>query len=624
MRRRRLFVWAVVTAMLAGAMPLIASAAGTATVSIGDATVAEPNDRTGTVAVELPVTLHGGTAGASSVAWGTAAGTACTADFVTASGTLSIPAGAAGGTIVVTVRADRTAEPTEAFSVELSSASGAAIGDAVGQVAILPVPSGLALGDVIVTEPDAGTLRVAVVATLGALAKKDVTFGWQLRSVTGTVGQDAPAASGTGRIAKGALGTVIPVTITGDTTVEPNEDLEIVVTSVANSALADGIGRITLRNTDVAPPPTPSPSPTPTPTPTPKPTPTPTPTPRPTPTPTPTPAPSASPTPAPSPTPSPTPTPLPFEWQPPEGAVPATGTAVYAESASGDYIGQGRTYLYTNANAILTVSPSGSRVRVIVNGDEGWDATFAQPSSSATIQTGVWDNLGRYPFHVPGLAFGGEGRGCNELVGRFAVDEVSYAAGVLQTLTLRFEQLCQGSSAPLLGFIRYDASDFSEPPPPGDAADFPWSPPAGAVPETGNYLYFESSAGDYIGQGRTDLYTEVDSSITPDWYRSTVQVFIGEAGTTPTWNLNVDGRWNQTKLAVGLYENVQRWGFHNPASGGLSFTGEGRGCNKSLSTFAVDEITYEGTELQSVSLRFVQRCEVTNPPLYGALRWTSP
>lgn len=53
-------------------------------------------------------------------------------------------------------------------------------------------------------------------------------------------------------------------------------------------------------------------------------------------------------------------------------------------------------------------------------------------------------------------------------------------------------------------------------------------------------------------------------------------------------------------------------------------SGERRGCNTLKATFAVDEVTYAGGQLQSVSIRFVQRCEVTGPPLYGALRWIRP
>ena len=52
--------------------------------------------------------------------------------------------------------------------------------------------------------------------------------------------------------------------------------------------------------------------------------------------------------------------------------------------------------------------------------------------------------------------------------------------------------------------------------------------------------------------------------------------------------------------------------------------GEGRACGSLSGSFAVDEITYDGPELVSVAIRFVQRCAGTHPPLYGALRWTAP
>ena len=59
-------------------------------------------------------------------------------------------------------------------------------------------------------------------------------------------------------------------------------------------------------------------------------------------------------------------------------------------------------------------------------------------------------------------------------------------------------------------------------------------------------------------------------------------------------------------------------------SGDIYFSGMGRGCNRLLATFAVDDITWSGTELQSMTIRFVQRCEMTGPPLYGALHWQRP
>ena len=565
---RRLPAVLLLAALAAGLVPTAVIAATTPMLYAGDATIAEPAERTGTVAVEVPVTLAPPAAGSVSVNWRTVAGTAGSSDFLASSGVLTIPAGTHGGSIVVHVRADRVAEGAESFAVELTSAAGATLGHASGTVTIVPAGAGLALGDTTLTEPDGGTQTIGVAATLAAAAKKDVTFGWQLRSATGTVGSDAPAASGTAVIPRGSLGTVVRLSVSGDTAVEADETLEVVVTSIAGASLADGIGTIILRNTDLPPPPPPDP----------------------------------------------------FGWNPPAGAVPASGTALYVESPAGESIGQGRTYLYTKANSVLDVSAVGSRVHLAVEGDEWWNGDFAQPSGSV-VATGYWENLRRYPFYVPGLSFSGEGRGCNTLLGRLSVDQVTYAGSALSTLTLRFEQRCEGSGAPLRGFLRYDAADPTTPPPPGDPASFAWQPPAGTVPATGDYLYFESSPGDWIGQGETRLYTEADSTFTPDWGGRIVQLFVNAPGG---WAAEFSGPDAMPLLTRGLYADVRRFPFHNPAKGGMDFHGNGRGCNELLGTFAVDEITWDGTELASVSIRFVQRCEVTGPPLYGALRWERP
>ena len=272
----------------------------------------------------------------------------------------------------------------------------------------------------------------------------------------------------------------------------------------------------------------------------------------------------------------------------------------------------------------------GNEVDLFVDGDEGWRLQFSEPDPGTAVVTGAWDDVGRHPFTNPGLSFTGEGRGCNQLLGRFVVDEVSYGMGMMLTLTVRFEQRCEITGSPLRGYVRYDFLDPTAPPPPGDAAAFGWSPPPGAVPDTGDYFHSESSPGDYIGQGRTELYTPADSTLVPDWWGRMFQFFVQENGTGSDWRVELAGRYNQPLLEPGLYEDVQRWPDHNPAKGGLAVAGEGRGCNRLAGAFAIDEITYENVEypntpeLRSISMRFVQRCEETGPPLFGALRWTAP
>jgi hypothetical protein len=551
--------------VLAG-LPAVATGATGSSVSVGDVRVAEPAVRTGTVKVEVPITVHPAAATSLSLAWRTVAGTASAADFTTASGTLAVAAGAAGGAIEVQVRADKLIEGIEWFSIEVTSAPGAVLADASGDVTIAPSAAGLSLGDVTVTEPDGGSLQIAVPATLGSAAPKAVSIGWQLRSGTGTVGEDAPAASGTATIAKGSLGTLLRIAISGDTTVEPDEGLEVAVTSLTNTSLADGLGAITLRNSDIPPPDT-------------------------------------------------------FGWTPPADVLAGDTTILYVESQSGDYIGQGRTYRYTQATSRLTVSSTASRLEVSVRGDEWWQLIVAEPSSQTALTTGTWDTTTLNG--TPGASFFGEGRGCTTL-GKFIVDSVQYAASTLDQITLRWEQRCDALSGPVLrGYFRWARNDSTVPPPPGDPSGLAWSPPAGAVPESGNYLYLASPAGDYIGQGRTTLYTEPATTfgITAD-----PNVQITTYDTTPGyhWMVWMAGRYNQARLAVGLYDGVQRYGFHNPAKGGLDVFGEGRGCNEVLGSFAVDQISWDDAGLVSISARFEQRCEGTGPALHGAVRWTRP
>jgi hypothetical protein len=295
---------------------------------------------------------------------------------------------------------------------------------------------------------------------------------------------------------------------------------------------------------------------------------------------------------------------------------------LYIASPTGDYIGRGQTYRFTKADAVIGVTTQGRRVTVNITAEARWTLNLGEGGDGPMV-TGYWPDVHRYPFFNPGVSYSGDGRGCNNLDGRFIVDQVSYGAGgVLSTLTARFGQRCEGSGPELLGYFRYDAADPTVPPPPGDPAAFAWHPPAGAVPATGNYLYFESTPGDYIGQGQTQLYTEPTATFTPDWGGSMVQLFVNAPGG---WSADFKGQDQQPRLTVGLYENVRRYPFHNPTKGGLDFSGMGRGCNQLLGTFAVDAISYDATgQLQSVSIRFVQRCELTGPPLYGAMHWERP
>jgi hypothetical protein len=149
-------------------------------------------------------------------------------------------------------------------------------------------------------------------------------------------------------------------------------------------------------------------------------------------------------------------TPVPSNlWKPAAGAVPASGNYVYLSSDSGDYIGGGRTYTYTS----FSVAGGGAQLGVNVNaGSEWWNGNFVAMVGVTPLQPGYYPNLNRYPFNNPmegGLDWSGTGRGCNTLTGWFAVDDIVYDGGSLQSVLLRFEQHCEGGGPALHGQIKW-------------------------------------------------------------------------------------------------------------------------------------------------------------------------
>ena len=97
-----------------------------------------------------------------------------------------------------------------------------------------------------VLEPDAGGVDVPISVTVPSAPSKPVTFAWQLRAGTASIGSDVVAASGSGVIPKGALSAILVVRVLGDMAVEraetPRGRRRL---ACKNVALADGIGRVT-------------------------------------------------------------------------------------------------------------------------------------------------------------------------------------------------------------------------------------------------------------------------------------------------------------------------------------------------------------------------------------------
>ncbi|OYX00270.1 MAG: hypothetical protein B7Z15_20455, partial [Rhizobiales bacterium 32-66-8] len=199
--------------------------------SIADVSVQEGNS--GTRLMTFTVTLSAAAAGAVTVAYSTADGTATSgSDYVAANGTLTFAAGETSKTIQVTVKGDTVAEGNEAFTIRLANAAGATIADgsATGTLTnddTAPTLPALSAGDVSMREGDSGTAELMFIVTLDKAATGPVTVNYATANGTATAGSDYAARAGTLTFAAGETSKMVHVVVNGDTAVEANETFSL-------------------------------------------------------------------------------------------------------------------------------------------------------------------------------------------------------------------------------------------------------------------------------------------------------------------------------------------------------------------------------------------------------------
>ncbi len=239
-------------------------------------------------------------------------------------------------------------------------------------------------------------------------------------------------------------------------------------------------------------------------------------------------------------------------WEPAAGTVPDTGNFVYLESDPFDNVGDGLTYLYTGATAIITANAADARLSLSITGNETWTGDFQAMNALSFVETGYYPDLQRYPFHNPvigGLNWSGSGGACNRLSGWFVVDSITYDGNTLTGFELRFEQTCENAAGSLRGAIRWDVNDPTTPP--GPVVPPPtglWEPAAGVTPDTGNYVYLEGGPTDFIVGDFTYLYTQANSEIS---IRTEEERLILSVAGNKRWRGDFVGMIALTRLEVG-------------------------------------------------------------------------
>jgi Calx-beta domain-containing protein len=224
------------------------------TLSVNDVSVTEGN--AGTTTATFTVSTSAASGFALTFDWATAAGTATAGtDFVSATGSRTIAAGATSTTIAVTVNGDSVSEANETFTVTLSNPVNATIADGSGQGTIVdddPLPT-LSVNNASVTEGNTGTTTATFTVSLSVASGKTVTFDWATTAGTATPGTDFVSANGSRTISAGTTSAAIAITVNGDVLNEANETFSVNLSNLTNATIADGSGLGTITNDDPLP-----------------------------------------------------------------------------------------------------------------------------------------------------------------------------------------------------------------------------------------------------------------------------------------------------------------------------------------------------------------------------------
>jgi hypothetical protein len=145
-------------------------------------------------------------------------------------------------------------------------------------------------------------------------------------------------------------------------------------------------------------------------------------------------------------------------------------TSLTMDSQQGDFIGQGKTYDFTGANASFTFSASTAGIESDLSATDAeyWTVVMV-PAAGEILAVGTYPNATRWPFNGTGngLEVDGDSRGCNTLTGSFTVKQAVFSAvdNSLKNFDGTFIQYCDNSTAALTGELKYDAEPVTTPPP---------------------------------------------------------------------------------------------------------------------------------------------------------------
>ena len=206
--------------------------------------------------LSFDVTLDAASAKEITLNYATADDTATAgSDYTQTHGTLTFSAGETTKTIDVPVFEDGSPEEDETFTVTLSNAVSATIGDSTGRGTILddePVPTALSIEDVEGLE-SSGALEFPVTLRGDREAMTTVTVDYATSDGTGTAGSDYTETTGTLTFATDVTRQTIRVPLLDDAVDEPDETFIVTLSNSSGAMLDDSEATGTIRDNDATP-----------------------------------------------------------------------------------------------------------------------------------------------------------------------------------------------------------------------------------------------------------------------------------------------------------------------------------------------------------------------------------
>jgi PKD repeat protein len=178
------------------------------------------------------------------------------ADFRARTGTLTVREGRVSAFVIASVKPDAIVEPSETFTVRLTSVSGGSLGDASGVGRIFDGGDGtasprLAIANASISEGDEIFRNVRGDVTLSRELANDATLTWSTVNGTALSGSDYRGTSGTLRLRAGAVAASITIRVFANDVSQGDRSFGIKLGALpAGVSVVSGTSTITILDDD--------------------------------------------------------------------------------------------------------------------------------------------------------------------------------------------------------------------------------------------------------------------------------------------------------------------------------------------------------------------------------------